>query len=123
MTHTTGRWLFGYGVALLIFAAVLMVNAETEVWQAVALVVALLGGYGLGTGMAVMMIPGEHDDIDVHYDADWDQPSRDFPTVKPIDRTYNDPMRTPPQRWEYPAQVVCLTCGKPGCTGEPCVNS
>lgn len=102
MTHTTGRWLFGYGVALLIFAVVLMANAETEIWQVVALVVALLGGFGLGTGMAVMMVPGENDEIDVHYD---------------------DPMRTPPTHISYPTWTVCLSCGKPGCTGEPCVNS
>lgn len=113
MTHTTGRWLFGYGVALLIFAVVLMVNAETEIWQAVALVAALLGGFGLGTGMAVMMIPGEYDDIDAHYDADWDQPTRDFPVVR----------RVTPSPFNHVNMPVCLSCGKPECTGEPCVNS
>lgn len=102
MERRTGAWVFGYGLALLVVSVIVMVYSTTELWDTVSLVVGLLGGFGLGTGMAIMMIPADDADLS------------DF---------YDDPLRTPPQRWELPAQVLCLSCGEPGCTGEPCVNS
>lgn len=91
---------------MLALGATFMVLAESDTWATVGLVLGLLGGGGLGTGLSLLLFP----DVAPEMIHDEDRPG------------YPDPLRTPPTRRYYPDTTVCLRCGQPECTGEPCVN-
>lgn len=100
MTRHTGAWVTGYGVALLLFGAVVLFSSENDTWNSVGLVLGALGGLAVGTGLSLIIYP-DSTDIDVYYG----QGPEDSP------------------EWtDQPTWVVCLGCGQPGCDGEPCVN-
>lgn len=88
MTSNRAGWfVLTQGGVMLALGATFMVLAESDTWATVGLVLGLLGGGGLGTGLSLLLFP--------------DGPAR---------------------LGDEPEWVVCLRCGQPGCTGEPCVN-
>ena len=111
MTRGTGVWVLGLGAILLVWGAAILFTSETDVWNSAGLIIGALGGLAVGTGLSLIIYP-DSNEVDSFYEdeEEWAGPTRDFPAVP----------RTPPHRMELPEMVVCLRCGDPECTGEPC---
>ena len=65
----TGWYVVCLGATILTLGAVLLFTAQSEMWATVGLVCGLLGGGGVGTGVALLLFP----DAGVTYEEeDWD---------------------------------------------------
>lgn len=80
VSKRTGWVVLSQGAVFILFGALVLFRAETEVWATVGLVIGLLGGGGMGTGLSLLLFP-EHEST-----AEWEDEEAEYP----------DPMRTPP---------------------------
>jgi hypothetical protein len=123
---SSGLWMMTYGSALLIWAAAIVFTANTDTWNAVGIVLGLLGGLGIGVGLA-LLFDGPIDPLE----RDQVPNALDYPEYPVDDEDYAgeyvDALRLPPEHRDYPdvPAPVCIahdrlwTCRK-GTKESPC---